>query len=132
MAVKRQKGVSQDGGNKKTKLAKFSEKQTLRTLLTNITYEHKKCSFFGKFDKLCFFYLRLEIRHFEIRRIFYCFSFLQCFPGVILETFMTNFKTMENNMTSARNRSKMCPIFLVYAYCHKKRKKLYICKFSLE
>ena len=51
-SVIRQKGESQNGCFKKTKHAKFSEK-------TNISYPlirtgGKKCSFFGKFDVLCF------------------------------------------------------------------------------
>ena len=45
-SVIRQKDESQNGGNKKTKHAKFSEK---RTFLTS-----RKCSFFGKFGMLCF------------------------------------------------------------------------------
>ena len=45
-SVIRQKGKFQNGGNKKTKLAKFSEK-------TNIS-GGKKCSFFGKFGSLYF------------------------------------------------------------------------------
>ena len=54
-SVIRQKGESQNGGNKKTKHAIFSVK-------TNISYPDtqvcilggKKCSFFGKFHLFCF------------------------------------------------------------------------------
>ena len=56
LSVIRQKGESQNGCFKKKKHVKFSEKQTFLTPW----YTHvcvlggKKCSFFGKFDVLCF------------------------------------------------------------------------------
>ena len=58
MSVIRQKGKSQNGCFKKTKQAKFSEKQTFPTPW--YTHTHmcvsggKKCSFFGKFGFLWF------------------------------------------------------------------------------
>ena len=48
--VIRQKGESRNGGNKKTKHAKFSEKRPFLTPWS----ARKKCLFFGKFDVLCF------------------------------------------------------------------------------
>ena len=58
LSVTRQKVESQNGGNKKkTKRAKFHEKQTFLTPDTH-TYVcvsgSKKCSFFEKFGMLCF------------------------------------------------------------------------------
>ena len=53
----RQKGESQNGGNKKTKHAKFSEKWTFLIPWYANAHVHitdKKCSFFGKFGALCF------------------------------------------------------------------------------
>ena len=50
-SVIRQKDKSQNRCFKKTKLVKFSEK---RTFLTPCVSGGKKCSFFGKFDVLCF------------------------------------------------------------------------------
>ena len=56
-SVIRQKDESQNGGNKKAKHAKFSERRTFPTPNTH-TYacvsEGKKCSFFGKFGVLGF------------------------------------------------------------------------------
>ena len=48
-----QKGESQNGCFKKTKQAKFSEKRTFVTPWYAQVW--KKCSFFGKFNLLCFF-----------------------------------------------------------------------------
>ena len=67
--VIRQKGESQNGYFKKTKLAKVSEKRTFlipwyaRSIFSRILAEYgecayqevKKCSFFGEFGVLCFF-----------------------------------------------------------------------------
>ena len=64
-SVIRQKGESQDGCFKKTKHVRFSEKRTFL----------KKCSFFWKFDVLCF--LETPVLRFALwpyyRRIIFCF-----------------------------------------------------------
>ena len=67
MLVIQQKGISQDGANKKTKLAKFSEKRTF-----------KKRSFFGKFGELCFLVTCLEILPFALSPIKILFSLIYC------------------------------------------------------
>ena len=56
-SVIRKKGESQNGCFKKTKLPKFSEKQTFLTpwyAQEGMRIWGKKCSFFGKFGVLCF------------------------------------------------------------------------------
>ena len=59
----RQNGESQNRGNKKTKRAKLSKKQTFFTPW----YGSKKCLLFGKFDVVLFScYLRFEIRLFAL------------------------------------------------------------------
>ena len=61
-SVIRQKGESKNGGSKKTKYAKFSEKRTFLTSWNAHVMRvsgGKKCSFFGKF--FCF-----EVRPFAL------------------------------------------------------------------
>ena len=53
-SVIRQKGESQNGCFTKTKHAKFPEKQTFLTPRYMCVSEGKKCSFFEKFEVLCF------------------------------------------------------------------------------
>ena len=52
--VIRQKDKSQNGGNKKTKHAEFSEKRTFLTPPPPLIRTRKKCSFFGKSGVLRF------------------------------------------------------------------------------
>ena len=52
-SVIRQKGESQNGGNKETKHAKFSDKPTDWHTYIWVS-GGKKCSFLGKFGALCF------------------------------------------------------------------------------
>ena len=57
LSVIRQKGESQNGGNKKTKQVKFSEKRTFLSPWYPHVRVHqggKKCPFFRKFGMLCF------------------------------------------------------------------------------
>ena len=53
-SVIRQKGESQNGGNKKAKHAKFSDKRTFLTPWYVCVSGDKKCSFCGKLGVLCF------------------------------------------------------------------------------
>ena len=94
---------SRNWGNKKTKHTKFSKKQTFLTRMC--AYQVKKCSFFGKFDGLCFLFtsvlnssfclitsqkMKFSIKDFfskcdEIR------SFLQIWLNLLKKSLMENF-----------------------------------------
>ena len=54
VSVIKQNGKSQNGGTKKAKHAKSSEKRTFLTTWYAHVSGGKKCLFFGKFDVLCF------------------------------------------------------------------------------
>ena len=83
--VVKQKGESQNGGNNKTKHAKFSEKWIFLPPDTHTMYMcvsgGKECSFFGKFGVLCFVtYISKFIFLPYYQRFFAGFNlFLKCF-----------------------------------------------------
>ena len=81
-----QKGESQNGGNKNTKHAKFSEKRTFFYSLICVRIRGKKHSFFGKFDMLCILVtsvLRFALLPYYWRIVIKCIHFvyepLECF-----------------------------------------------------
>ena len=53
-SVIKQKGVPQNGSNKKTKHAKLGKKWCVSGMCIGCLSGGKKCSFFGKFGMLCF------------------------------------------------------------------------------
>ena len=65
--VIRQKGESQNGCYEKIKIVKFSEKRTFPSPWHAPLRVGKKCTFFGKFDVLCFLVTSvLKLARFEI------------------------------------------------------------------
>ena len=82
LSVIKQKDESQNRCFKKTKHFKLSEK---RTFLIHLLSGGKKCSFFGKFDVLCF--LEIPVLRFALlpynRR--YIVQFTSCIQGVYNE-----------------------------------------------